>query len=142
MRSDKLQYLTSIISLVCAVIVSLSVVFLPGARTFLLFEQPIIVNTDSSKDFPKNTCGDSLPPNIRETSTVRFYPVYTNYSEDVLSTIQSDFCRDAFVVLRNSQRVIQVASFTSIDRAIEFRDFLAQNVGEASIGDAVTLSFN
>ena len=62
-------------------------------------------------DFPKDTCGDSLPQE-RRSYPVEFYPIYLEYSEENLIKVKSNFCKDAFVKDVDGNKVIQVASFT------------------------------
>lgn len=61
-------------------------------------------------NFPKDTCGDSLPQE-RRSYPVEFYPVYIEHSEENLKRVKSNFCQDAFVKDVDGSKVIQVASF-------------------------------
>ncbi|MDJ1174338.1 hypothetical protein [Roseofilum capinflatum] len=87
-------------------------------------------------DFPQNACGDSLP--ITESSyPVKLYPVYIDYSENNLQAVKSNFCRDAFVKKRKNtnKQAVQVASFLTIDRANEFKQFMIEQLGSGDVGE-------
>lgn len=89
------------------------------------------------ESYPKDSCGDLMPRNINEFP-IDFYPVYIDFSESNLSFIKSNFCKDAYRITRKQtgQASIQVASFSSRQRAEKFRDFLINRVGnDVEIGE-------
>ncbi|WP_377474038.1 MAG: hypothetical protein P2A85_16945 [Microcoleus anatoxicus] len=89
----------------------------------------------SRSNFPKSTCGDPLPTNPNDYP-VDFYPVYLPDSEANLQLARSRFCQDALFKQRKDTGsiVVQVASFSNYQRAIEFRDFLNSETSGSSIG--------
>lgn len=94
----------------------------------------------SRSNFPKSTCGDPLPTNPNDYP-VDFYPVYLPDSEANLQLARSRFCQDALLRKRKDSgtRAVQVAAFTSKQRAIEFRDFLNSETSGSSIGPPTTI---
>ena len=84
--------------------------------------------------FPMSSCGDPLPANPNDYP-VDFYPVYLPDSEANLQLARSRFCNDALSKTRKDSgtQAIQVASFISKQRAIEFRDILNSETSGASI---------
>lgn len=94
----------------------------------------------SRSNFPKVTCGDPLPTNPNDYP-VDFYPVYLPDSEANLQLARSRFCQDALSRKRKDSgtRAVQVAAFTSQQRAIEFRDFLNSETSGASIGPPTSI---
>ena len=89
----------------------------------------------SRSNFPKASCGDPLPTNPNDYP-VDFYPVYLPDSEANLQLARSRFCQDALSKRRKDTRTkaVQVAAFTSKQRAIEFRDILNSETSGSSIG--------
>lgn len=89
----------------------------------------------SRSNFPKASCGDPLPTNPNDYP-VDFYPVYLPDSEANLQLARSRFCQDALSKIRKDSRTraVQVAAFTSKQRAIEFRDILNSETSGSSIG--------
>jgi hypothetical protein len=83
--------------------------------------------------FPKESCGDKLP-NGSKTDTVNFYPVFIDYTESNLRAVKANYCRDALKKLKKDQgkEVIQVASFTSEERANQFKEFLGNKLDGVS----------
>lgn len=83
--------------------------------------------------FPKESCGDKLP-NDSKTDTVKVYPVFIDYNESNLQTVKVNYCRDALKKTKNDkgQEAIQVASFTSEERANQFKEFLLNKLGSVS----------
>ena len=94
-----------------------------------------VVNPFSTAQYPQAACGDPLPTSPRDFP-VDLYPVFVNNSPETLSIIIANFCRDAYVTVRKDSGIqsIQVASFTSRERAIEFAQFITQKVGSGDIG--------
>lgn len=93
-------------------------------------------NPFESEIFPKPVCGDPKPTNPQDYP-VSFYPVFIDNSDTNLNRIHAEFCEDARSVFREkmNKTSIQVASFTSTQRAEEFRAFLAGRLGNAEIGE-------
>jgi hypothetical protein len=89
-----------------------------------------------NESFPKDTCGDRMPTNLNDFP-VNFYPVYAEPTAEILQYIKVNLCRDAYSMTRKDigQRATQVASFTSYERAEQFRDFLINKVGSGEIGE-------
>jgi hypothetical protein len=89
--------------------------------------------------FPKESCGDKLP-NDSKTNTAKLYPVFIDYNESNLQTVNANYCRDAFKKASKDkgQEAIQVASFTSEERANQFKEFLENKLGSVSaeVGEA------
>lgn len=77
----------------------------------------------SFKDFPKSSCGDSLPEKEAKYP-VKFYAVDIAYSEFNLKQAKKLFCQDAFVKSIEGERLIQVASFRTIQKSKKFADFV------------------
>ena len=90
--------------------------------------------------FPMSSCGDPLPANPNDYP-VDFYPVYLPDSEANLQLARSRFCNDALSKKRKDSRTraVQVAAFTSKQRAIEFRDILNSETSGASIASPTTI---
>ena len=86
--------------------------------------------------FPKPVCGDPKPTNPQDYP-VSFYPVFIDNSDTNLNRIHAEFCEDAGRRPREkmNKTSILVASFTSTERAEEFRAFLAKRFGNAEIGE-------
>lgn len=93
-------------------------------------------NPFAQESFPKATCGDAMPVDLA-AFPVQFHPVFVPNRERNLRTIRSQFCEDALPVTRKdtAQKAIQVASFTSLERAEQFQQYLAEQF-EAEIGEA------
>ena len=93
--------------------------------------------------FPQFSCGDS-PPGSPNAYPVSFYPVYLEYSEDNLVQVKSRFCNDALSMYRKNKgrQAIQVASFTSLEKAQSFAQFLTnQGVGYADVGEPKIINY-
>jgi len=93
-------------------------------------------NQFDSDQFPKTACGDSKPTNPLDYP-VSFYPVFIDNTDANLNRIRAEFCQDARPAFREkmNKTSILVASFTSTQRAEEFRAFLASRFGNAEIGE-------
>lgn len=86
----------------------------------------------SLSNFPKPSCGDSLPQQEDEYP-VTFYPVDISYSEANLEKARNIFCQDAFVKLIEGERMIQVASFRSIAKSENFANFIRRELEDAQV---------
>lgn len=102
-------------------------------------QSPIVANSPTLPQTPQKTCGDPLPNNAM-AYPISFYPVIVDYSQKNFNLVKKHFCEDA--LKRFSQKakkeIIQVGSFTSQVRAINFKNELAKyfvgvEVGEATI---------
>jgi hypothetical protein len=93
-------------------------------------------NIFQDTDFPLDSCGDSLPTNPQEFP-VSFYPVYVSMTDENLNKMTRSFCRDAYAMTRKDvgTKAIQVASFTSLDKAEDFKSYLAQFFSRVEIGE-------
>jgi serine/threonine protein kinase len=93
--------------------------------------------------FPQAVCGDSLPVG-QQYYPVHLYPVFLDYSEGNLQAVQSRFCHDALKKIRQGtgKLSVQVASFTTLERAEFFRVFIARRFGSAEIGQPTTILSN
>lgn len=94
----------------------------------------------SLSNFPKSTCGDPLPTNPNDYP-VDFYPVFVPGNESNLQLARSRFCQDALLRKRKDTgiRAVQVASFRSQQRAIEFRNILNSEFRGSDIGPTTTI---
>jgi len=99
------------------------------------------VNQFDKVSFPKESCGDELPKTTN-SYPVNLYPVFIKYTEINWNTIKSNYCKDALSTERegNGEKVVQVASFTSKERAQEFKDFMVRKLGSGDIGKASVIS--
>jgi serine/threonine-protein kinase len=90
-------------------------------------------NPFDGASFPKESCGDKLS-NDSKTDPVNFYPVFIDYTESNLRAVKANYCRDALKKLKKDKgkEVIQVASFTSEERANQFKEFLENKLGSVS----------
>jgi len=86
--------------------------------------------------FPQPVCGDTLPTDLK-AYPVKLYPVFVDYSESNLQTVQSKFCQDALSKTREKtgKEAIQVGSFLTVDRANTFKEFLLKNIGSGEVGE-------
>lgn len=92
-------------------------------------------NPFAKESFPKKSCGDSFPTDPQDFP-VSFYPVFVDYSETNLQKINLNFCEDAYQLIREEtgKESIQVGSFTSLDRAEAFKEFMIDKVGSGEVG--------
>jgi hypothetical protein len=94
----------------------------------------------SKSDYPQSVCGDPIPtsPNVYP---VNFYPVNIPYSEENLAKVHAYFCRDAFPKLSKDtgDKVIQVVSFTSLDKARAFANLVKLEIRGATVGSPTTV---
>ncbi len=86
--------------------------------------------------FPQPTCGDP-PPTSASSYPLNFFPVFSQFSEENLQSIQSNFCQDALAKIRKDtgEQAIQVASFTRLEKAQEFSEFLQDKLGSGEVGE-------
>jgi hypothetical protein len=88
----------------------------------------------------KAHCGDyftAAPGEIRE-----LWPVYVDYSPELLSYIKNSMCRDAFVkTVEGGYKVIQVSSHTSYDSAERMANKMYSRVGSGFVGSSVVREF-
>jgi hypothetical protein len=86
-------------------------------------------------NFPKAGCGDK-PSGEKDT----WYPVFVDGGD--LETIRHNFCADATSTVRKDSQVqsVQLASFTSRDRAIEFAKAVGGDVGQPTHPDIASSS--
>jgi len=98
-------------------------------------------NPFKNENFPKPSCGDTLPSNDTEYP-VSFFPVFVEYSEANLSSIQQKYCRDAFQNYRKEKQKdsIQVASFNGRERATFFRELLSSEYQGAEVGSPTVIA--
>jgi hypothetical protein len=95
--------------------------------------QPQPETTAVVSGYPKAFCGDRLPS---DPGKYQLYPVFADYSPGTLNYIKTNLCRDAFRVRREGgETSIQVASFTTKSRAIDFAAFLRNRVGSSEVGN-------
>ena len=94
----------------------------------------------SKSDYPKSVCGDPIPtdPNVYP---INFYPVNTPYSEENLAKVHTYFCRDAFPKISKDtgEKVIQVVSFTNLDKARAFANLVNFEIKGATVGSPTTI---
>jgi serine/threonine protein kinase len=96
-------------------------------------------NPFATGGYPKAACGDALP-SARSTYPINIYGVFIHFSEQDISRVRAQFCQDA---LRKSRpevgdlgvTSIQVASFSSRDRANQFREFISNSFSSAEVGE-------
>ena len=97
-------------------------------------------NPFQSMSFPKDSCGDSLPEDP-DAYPVEFYPVFIDYSESNLESVQSQFCRDSLKIYRKSldEDYIQVASFVGKERANQFKALIQSKFPNVEIGEVSSI---
>ena len=103
---------------------------LPETKT----SQP--TNPFDSVSFPQASCGDKLPKNAK-ADNFKFYPVFVGWGSNVdLEIVRSKFCGDAIQKYRidKGYQSLQFASFTSEERANQFKQFLATKLVNAEVG--------
>ena len=90
--------------------------------------------------FPKPVCGDSLPADPK-AYPVNLYPVFVDFSDANLAKMRSQFCQDAIEIAREkfNKKSIQVGSFTDLNRAKIFKDFMVKQFGSGEIGEATVI---
>ena len=83
------------------------------------------VSTEFSKyEFPKATCGDL------SDSGDQWYPIFLDNAD--VDDVRSQYCGDAISKTRekNGNPTVQLASFTSLERAKDFAEAVGGEVGE------------
>lgn len=95
------------------------------------------VNPFESARFPQSTCGDPQPVDA-SAYPLNFHPVFVPYSEANLQIVKSQFCSDAYSTVRQNSGIesIQVASFSSFERATLFKQFIGKQVTGAEVGES------
>lgn len=98
---------------------------------------PDAENPFAQEEFPKATCGDPMPTDP-EAFPVEYHPVFVPQGNRNLRRIRFQFCEDAISVTRKdtAEKAIQVASFTSFERAEQFQQFLDEEFDDVQIGEA------
>jgi Pentapeptide repeats (8 copies) len=110
-----------------------------GFAAMSIFKPSTFLQTQTSPfenvQYPQDSCGDPRPTNASDFP-VDFYPVFVSNSPNTLTTVNSNFCRDALVIIRKDLGIqsIQVASFTTQQRATQFAQFMTQKVGSGEVG--------
>jgi hypothetical protein len=89
----------------------------------------------SSVVFPQAYCGDQVSSQSSDASEM--YPIYTGYSNERLEEIKLKLCPNATKQEIKGMSKIQIASFSSIDKAREFQSLLKTIINDAEIGDAI-----
>ncbi|HLO86186.1 MAG TPA: hypothetical protein VK203_14415 [Nostocaceae cyanobacterium] len=97
-------------------------------------------NEFDSVSFPQESCGEKLP-NDPKAYPIKYYPVFIDYSDDNLQSIKSKYCKDARKKLRKTtgKDAIQVASFSSIERAKKFSKFMSEKLGSGEVGEPTVI---
>jgi hypothetical protein len=105
------------------------------------FNIQINVSEFSSADFPKSTCGDSLPTDLSKYP-VSFYPVLVSYTEDNLREAQSKFCTDSFQKKSKDtgEQIVQISSFLTQKKAEAFANFVRPDISEVKLGSATVVT--
>ena len=86
----------------------------------------------SLTDFPKSSCGDSLP--LKEDDyPITFYAVDISYSKANLEKARNIFCQDAFMKTIEGERLIQIASFRSVERSENFANFISREIENVKV---------
>jgi gas vesicle protein len=89
----------------------------------------------------KSTCGDPLPDDP-QAYPVSFYPVFVEFTEDNLRTVQN-FCSDAYSTPRQinnkEEKAIQVASFSSLEHANSFKNLILREIGSGEVGQSTVI---
>lgn len=88
--------------------------------------KPNQARVSSNRSFPHKTCGDPFK------SSGTYYPVFIDGGN--VSKIRATLCKDAFAVVRANTGVnsVQLASFTSYERASSFAKQVGATVGQPS----------
>ena len=101
---------------------------------------PTPTNPFENSRFPQSACGDPIPAD--NGSPISLYPVFVEYSDNNLQQVKSQFCQDALPKIRKgtNRQAVQVASFSSRDRAVLFADFLSKKFSGVEVGDSTILT--
>lgn len=110
----------------------------PPTATPSLAPEP---NPFESVEFPQAACGDPLPLN-KDQYPLSLYPVFISDSDENLNRVKTEFCQDAIRKRREStgKQMIQVASFLSVERANQFKDFMISKFGSGEVGEASNIA--
>ncbi len=102
---------------------------LPNESVDALGEEPITIA--SSFSFPQTSCGDKLTD-----SEDTWHPVFIDGAD--IRAVRAKYCADAVATKRKDTGIetVQLASFTSRERASEFANAVGGDVGEATIAQA------
>jgi len=100
----------------------------------------IPINPFENSSFPQSACGDAIPAG--NASPISLYPVFVEYSDNNLQRIKAQFCQDALPKIRKgtNRQSVQIASFSSRDRAVLFADFLNKRFRGVEVGEPTILS--
>jgi hypothetical protein len=117
-------------------ILTLSSCFAQKKHDLNVSDQPSVDKSIPLPEKSEKSCGDS-PPIDPKSYPVSFYPVSVEYSDKNLELVQKHFCEDAIKIKSKSlgKEVLQVASFTSMQRADSFKEKLSQHFSQAMVGD-------
>jgi hypothetical protein len=132
-------------SLPAIITVSVSAILVSCSQSKNKFPEPppiqekpqIIVDaTFPLPETPQKTCGDPFPK-AAAADSISFYPVIVEYSKENLDLVKKHFCEDALKHFGEKAKkdIIQVASFSSREKADEFKIKLAQHFSGVEVGD-------
>lgn len=118
----------------------------PNTPTYVFKPAPIDSPTPQSNqqfslsDFPKSSCGDSLP----SSSTVypiNIYPVFIPYTDENLNKVRFHFCQDSIKKRRkgSEELAVQVSSFIESEKAISFARFINSEFDGAVVGEPTVI---
>ncbi len=88
-------------------------------------------------NFPMLSCGDKA---IFRTGSQTWYPVWIEYSDSVLEKLTAEYCRDALKKNIDGTTYIQVASFTTEEKAETFANLMQKEVGSGRVGTSLNVS--
>jgi hypothetical protein len=102
-------------------------------------QEPISAQAKQSVKLPEKAekvCGDPSPADSK-AYPVSFYPVSVEYTDRNLELVRKHFCEDARRMPSKSlgKDVLQVASFTSQEKAEAFKEKLSPHFAQARIGE-------
>ncbi len=99
----------------------------------LLAGLTVLVQPATGQGFPMESCGDGSDPNA-----TTWYPVIVRHLN--LEQVASRFCQDAFAIdLGKGIEGVQLASFSSLERAENFAQFVGGEIGEVyRVGEVAT----
>jgi hypothetical protein len=97
-------------------------------------------NYFASQSFPQTICGDQKPQ-ASGVDSVQFYPVNISYSPSSLQFAITNYCGDAYQKTESStgNKLIQISSFLSQEKAQEFADFVNERMNGAVVGEPTTI---
>lgn len=97
-------------------------------------------NPFENSSFPQSACGDPIPAG--NGSPISLYPVFVEYSDNNLQRIKAQFCQDALPKIRKgtNRQAVQIASFSSRDRAVLFASFLSKRFNGVEVGEPTILT--